>query len=149
MSETIYRFQVHYLVDKSRYRFVKFIADIRPHLHDNLDRRIKALIAMRSEGQARFQYSQREVFVELWKAWEQQNKKLASKLPTTFPERWLALKKIREKEFGLYPNPRCMLELWDAWSRQFPGDARKIDRRIKNMANKPQALRNYQYRPAN
>jgi hypothetical protein len=131
MSETVYRFQVHYRSDRGNTRYVKFVADIRPQLHHNLNLRIAALISLRGEQIRQPQYMQRQVFSELWNAWDRQNRNLASRLPARFPEKWQALKKLREKEHGHYGNPKMMLELWDAWSRQHPADARKIERQLR------------------
>jgi len=136
MTDAIYRFQVHYPIDKGHTRYVKFVADIRTPLHPDFRFRIEALIAMRSQQIMRFQYSQREVFAELWNAWELENKKLASSLPANFPQRWQALKKLRQKEYSKYGNPLLLLELWEAWSRQCPDDAGKIERQLKKLSKK-------------
>jgi hypothetical protein len=140
MSDEVYRFQIHYRVDRGERRYVKFVADIRPHLHNNLKSRFEAMIELRSENLWRYLYSQGEVFTELWNAWEKQNKKLASTLPAKFPERLLALKKIRQKEFKNYSNPKLIMELWDAWCRENPKDAAKIEQRIKKAAKKSKAI---------
>ena len=130
--DTVYRFQVHYRNEKIQVRrYIKFVADIRPAIHRQLDLKIAALIAIRSEQPRRFMLSQREIFDEIWTGWDLQNKSLASKLPAKFPERWQALKKLRRKEFGRYSNPMLMLELWDAWSRQYPRDSKEVEKRVK------------------
>jgi hypothetical protein len=133
MTEAIYRFQVHYPAEKGRNRGVKFVADMRTPLHPDFRFRIEALIAMRSRQIMRFQYSQREVFAELWNAWELENKKLAASLPAKFPQRWQALKELRQKEHGRYGNPLLLLELWGAWCRRFPQDAQKIEREFRKL----------------
>ena len=140
MSDEVYRFQIHYRVGRGERRYIKFVADIRPHLHNNLKSRFEAMIELRSENLLRYPYSQGEVFTELWNAWEKQNKKLASTLPAKFPERLLALKKLRQKENKNYSNPRLIMELWDAWCREYPRDAAKIDKRIKKAAKKSKAI---------
>jgi hypothetical protein len=137
MAEDIYRFKVHFIGKKGKKQSVHFVADIRPHLHIGLKPRLETLLAMRNGDFKYFPYMQRNAFIELWNAWEMENKKLVSTLPQAHPDKLLALKKFRQKEHGYYGNPKIMLELWDAWSRQFPKDAAKVERLIKKQA-KPQ-----------
>jgi hypothetical protein len=134
MSELVYRFQVHFSAKRGDTRNAKFVADIRPHLHENLKPRLEAFIASSLEQFRPSPYTQREVFFELWKAWETQNKKLAAKLPAKFPDKLYALKKLRQKEHYNYSNPQVMIELWHAWCRQFPKNAAKMERRAKENA---------------
>jgi hypothetical protein len=131
MTEDIYRFQVHFSTKRGDSHTAKFVADIRPRKHGILRPRLETYIEMSLEKFRPSPITQREVFFELWNAWEAQNKKLASTLPAKFPQKIYTLKKIRQKEFGFYSNPRLMVELWGAWSRQFPKEADKIERRLK------------------
>jgi ABC-type amino acid transport substrate-binding protein len=129
----VYRFQVHFLDSRGKSRYFKFVVDIHPYRHDYLDLKLETLAALRGTRQRRYQYSQREVFTELWNAWEAENKKLASQLPAEFPEKLLALKKKRIREFGFFTNPSLLLELWDAWRRRNPKEAAKIERHVKSI----------------
>jgi hypothetical protein len=131
MAEAIYRFQVHFSTKRGDSHTAKFVADIRPRRHGILRLRIETMIEMSLEKFRTSPITQREVFFDLWNAWEVQNKKLASTLPAKFPQKIYALKKLRQKEFGFYSNPRLMVELWAAWSRQNPREADKIERRVK------------------
>jgi hypothetical protein len=129
---SVYRFQAHFRIDKGGSpRYVKFVADIRPELHDHLNLRIQEFVAMSHVPPRRYLYSQREVFIQLWNTWQSHNPVVAAKLPAKFPDNWLALKKLRTKERGQYSNPMLLRELWDAWCSRFPGDAGKIERRVK------------------